>query len=131
MSCFKGIEELTAELSDLQALINSQSPCDVMGLQSELKTFCTTVSRKIKECKRQRAQEYQIELSERIGEPSVPVQLSVRLEGYKIPGMWTYRNSNAHKRGFCRRWHMVTDKEEIAELDALYLESLANKEANE
>jgi len=129
MSCFKGIEELTAELSGLQALIKSQSPCDVMGLQSELKTFCTTVSRKIKECEGQRAGAPELELSGPIGKPSAAVRLSVRLEGFKMNGVWTYRNSNAHKCGFCRKWHTVTDKKEIAEFDVLYLESRANKEA--
>lgn len=124
MSCFKGIDELTAELSDLQALINSQSPCDVMGLQRELKTFCTTVTRKIKECKRQRAGEHQTELYGPLGSPSAPVRLNVRLEGFKIAGVWTYRNSNAHKCGFCRKWHTVTDSEGNAEFDTLYTESV-------
>jgi hypothetical protein len=128
MSCFKGIKELIVAMDTLQRMLETQDPCNVMELEAEADVLCATIKNSIERCNHKRAEARRLGLNRDIGEPSVPVKLGNQIEGFKKHGLWTYRNSNSHNRGFCRKWHMATSPYENIDFDAVYLESIRDEE---
>ena len=128
MSSFKVVLELAEKIADLQQAIDIGDPCDVVRLKTEIDVLSATIQSSIARCEHKRAEELRLGLNRSIGSVGNPVRLGERFEGFKLNGVWTYRNSNPKKRGISRKWATEVNSDTNAVFDSLYVESLKDKE---
>jgi len=134
MGDFVFIPGLTVTVPDHNVLITIQNPTEVLARNPELDVLCVPIKEivaekqePIKPPEDQQATKETLETNRDIATAETPVKLGSRLEGFKFDGKWLYHNSNPRKTRFCTNWRTIGDKQGIKELDAIYLETMAEQ----